>query len=163
MDYRIEVFWQADLTDGRATDLLGQLAELGFGTVERVQVSDLYFVRGDLATAALDQLARELLADPVVEGYRVEPVDAPPRPDEPVHVIEVGYRPGVTDPVAWHLLQRARHLGSRVEAASTGKRTSFEGQLTLADLERIARELLCNDVIQTYALGRLQPTFVPLA
>ncbi|MCP4591055.1 MAG: phosphoribosylformylglycinamidine synthase subunit PurL, partial [bacterium] len=70
----------------------------------------------------------------------------------------------VTDPVAENLLQRAHLLGiGAVEATSTGNRYTFEGDLSTDDLHRIAREILCNDVIQTYALGALQPAFVPRA
>ncbi|MFQ6100432.1 MAG: phosphoribosylformylglycinamidine synthase subunit PurL [Anaerolineae bacterium] len=164
MDHRIEVFWRAALPDGRVADLLAQVAQLGLDRVRRVQVGDLYFLRGDLSPADLERLAEELLTDPVVEGYRSRPADALPPPDEAGLVVEVGYRPGVTDPVAAHLLHRARMLGiGSVEATATGTRYTFEGDLSAADLHRIAREILCNDVVQTYALRTLQPAFVPRA
>jgi phosphoribosylformylglycinamidine synthase len=164
MDYRIEVYWRADLTDGRAMELLSQLAELGFAAVRAVQVSDLYFVRGDLSVSAVERLASDLLADPVVEGFRCAQAAPATSPDDPACAVEVGYRPGVTDPVARHLMQRAAHLGGDpIEAAATGTRYAFDGNLSAADLHRIARELLCNDVIQRYALGHLQPSFVPRA
>lgn len=164
MEYRIAVFWQVNLPDGRIADLLSQIAQLGLDRVRRVQVSDLYFLRGALSPTDLERLAEELLADPVVEGYHCRPADAPPPADEAVLVVEVGYRPGVTDPVARHLLRRAQLLGiGSVEATATGTRYTFEGDLSTADLHRITREVLCNDVIQTYALGTLQPAFVPRA
>ncbi len=164
MEYRIEVNWQADVPDGRVTDLLAQIAQLGLGQVRSVQVSDLYFVRGELTHADLEQLAQELLADPIVENYRLRPVDAPPEESEIGHVAEVGFHPGVTDPVAENLLQRAHLLGiGTVEAASTGKRYVFEGALAKDDLRQIAEQVLCNDVVQTYTLGTLPPSFVPRA
>ncbi len=164
MAHRIEVFWQADLADGRAADLLTQVAHLGLDRVRRVQVSDLYFLRGDLSPTDLERLAEELLADPVVEGYRCRPTDASPPPGASGLVVEVGYHPGVTDPVAENLLRRAWLLGiGSVEAAATGTRYILEGDLSTVDLHRIAREILCNDVIQNYALGPLRPAFVPHA
>jgi phosphoribosylformylglycinamidine (FGAM) synthase PurS component len=69
MNYRIEVYWRGQ-TDGRAVDLLSQIAHLGLDRVEQAQVSNLYFLRGTPAPEALDRLAVELLADPVVEGFR---------------------------------------------------------------------------------------------
>ncbi|MBN1935930.1 MAG: hypothetical protein JW934_14765, partial [Anaerolineae bacterium] len=123
MDYRINVFWRATspqgpaILDGRAAALLIQIAQLGIDRVKRVQVSDLYFVRGALTPADLDRLASELLADPVIEGYDCQPVmqpDASPakqhKQPESVRVVEVGFHPGVTEPVAWHLLRRAQLL-----------------------------------------------------
>jgi phosphoribosylformylglycinamidine synthase II len=163
LDYRIQVFWQGQV-DGRAVDLLAQIAHLKIDRVRQAQVSNLYFLRGALAPEALERLAVELLADPVVEGYRWRRVDDPAPPDEPKHVIEVSFRPGVTDPVAWHLLRRAQLLGiGSIEAVTTGTRYTFQGDLSPADLHTIAREILCNDVVQTYTLGCLPPAFVPHA
>jgi len=165
MEYRIQASWRSDLPDGRAADLLSQIAHLGVDHVQQVQVSDLYFLRGDLSTVHLERLANELLADPIVEEYCIQaiPTSSSAQTEEQ-GVIEVGYRPGVTDPVAAHLLRRAQLLGiGAVEATATGTRYAFQGNLSKDDLHRIAQELLCNDVIQTYALGALRPAFVPRA
>ncbi|MBN1889735.1 MAG: phosphoribosylformylglycinamidine synthase subunit PurS, partial [Thermoflexales bacterium] len=167
MDYRVEVMWQdPSRVDGRAVELLDQLAHLGLDRVRQVRVDDLYFLRGELLTEDIERLASELLVDPVVEGYRWRPVPlgsgAPA--GEPGLVVEVGYHPGVTDPVAWHLLRRAHMLGvTTLEAVTTGTRYTFTGDLDRDDLDRLARELLCNDVVQAYTLGPMQPAFVPRA
>jgi phosphoribosylformylglycinamidine synthase subunit PurSL len=161
-EYRIEVS-PKNARDSRAVELLAQIARLGIEHVQQARVSDIYFLRGDLSPAELERLAEELLADPIVETYRLT---SPPLGgiEGGNLVIEVGFRPGVTDPVAENLLQRAHLLGiGAVEATSTGNRYTFEGDLSTDDLHRIAREILCNDVIQTYALGVLQPAFVPRA
>ena len=159
--YRVEVFWKGQV-DGRATDLLRQMAHLGIGNVERVRISSLFFLRGALASETLNRVAVELLADSVVEGFRWERVDGPTPSRQDHHAIEVGLHPGVTDPVATHLLQRARLLGiGALDAVTTATRYEFEGDLAVDDLHTIAREILCNDVIQTYTLGPLQPAFVP--
>jgi len=76
--------------------------------------------------------------------------------------IEVAFHPGITDPVAKHLLHRARQLGvGALEAVVTGTRYAFEGDVSPAELHRIAEELLCNPVIQSYTVGPMQPEFVP--
>lgn len=163
MDYRIEVFWRDEMADGRVADLLNQLAHLGVISAGPASISNLYFLRGRLSPDDVERVARELLADPVVEGYRWWPLDGTPPPDAP-HVIEVGFRPGVTDPVAWHLLKRIHALGiGAVDAATTGTRYIFPDALSDNDLHRIAREVVCNGVIQTYATGYLQPAFAPTA
>ncbi len=159
MDHRIEVFWQTDRPDGRAAAVLDQVAQLGIAGVQQVQVSNLYFLRGKLSAAKLRRLAEELLVDPVVEGYRL---GLPP--DTAGAVIEVCFHPGVTDAVADNLLQRAPMLGlDSLEAAATGMRYVFTGDLSSDDLRRIACEALCNEVVQSYALGLLSPPFVPAA
>jgi phosphoribosylformylglycinamidine synthase II len=164
LEFRIEVFWCTDLPDGRATDLLARLERLDIHTVRQVSVSDLYFLRGNLSTPDAERLAVELLADPIVEGYHLRPIDAPRRASGADLVVEVGYHPGVTDPVADNLLRRARLLDiDGLEAAATGSRYVFKGPLSRDGLHTIARELLCNDVIQSYSLGPIRPAFVPHA
>jgi len=102
--------------------------------------------------------------DPIVEGYYLRPIDAPRQASGPDLVVEVGYHPGVTDPVADNLLRRARLLGvGGLETAATGRRYAFKGSLSRDELQTIARELLCNDVIQSYSLGPMRPAFVPHA
>ncbi len=162
MDYRVQVYWQSQ-ADGRAADLLAQIAQLAIDNAQ-VYISNLYFLRGEILPAEIERLAAELLVDPVVEGYRWQPVDAPALSRQTDLAIEVGYHPGVTDPVARHLLRRAQLLGiGSIQAVTTGMRYVFEGQLSANSLHTIAREILCNDVIQFYTLGAMQPAFVPHA
>jgi phosphoribosylformylglycinamidine synthase II len=160
-EYRVEVFWKGHL-DGRATDLMGQIAHLGIKDVEQLRISSLFFLRGALAPQDLDRLAVELLADPVVEGFHWQRADTHLSPDQPQNVIEVGLLPGVTDPVATHLLHRAQLLDiGPLEAVTTAMRYEFEGDLSIDSLHTIAREILCNEVIQRYTLGSMKPAFVP--
>jgi phosphoribosylformylglycinamidine synthase II len=164
LDYRIEVSWRADLPDGRAADLLNQVAQLGLKRVRAVQVSDLYFLRGELSSEALERLIDELLVDPVVEDCIYGPAHQTSPANGSDLAVEVGYHPGVTDPTAAHLLRRSALLGvGPLEATATGSRYVFEGDLSPVDLDRIARHVLCNEVIQTYSLGTLSPAFVPRA
>ena len=160
MEYRLEVFWRSDLPDGRAEDTLRQIAALGMAHVHNVRVSRLYFLRGNLSPGDVERLAGELLVDPVVEGYALWPV-IPGNNEGERLAIEVAYHPGVTDPVAENLLQRARFLGLHVEAAATAVRYEFEGELSPSDLEAIARQALCNEIIQYASLHPLQPAFLP--
>jgi phosphoribosylformylglycinamidine synthase II len=161
VDYRIEVFWCGAMADGRVADLRDQLAHLGLTSVRPAAVSNLYFLRGDLAVPDVERLASELLVDPVVEAFRWQPLGEAP-PADAVSAIEVGFRPGVTDPVAGHVLKRARMLGiETVEAATTATRYTFDDDVPPDMLHTIAREVLCNQVIQTYALGHWTPAFVP--
>jgi phosphoribosylformylglycinamidine synthase II len=160
-EYRVEVFWEGHV-DGRSIDLMGQIAELDVPGPTRVRISSLFFFRGALATQTIERLAVELLADPVVEGFRWRRADVSSAQDGLRQVIEVSLLPGVTDPVATHLFHRARLVGiDSLEAVTTATRYEFEGDLSVDDLHTIAREILCNDVIQRYTLGPIQPAFVP--
>lgn len=171
MIHCIEVYWCARHPDGRASELMAEIQQLGVPDVDSVQVSNLTFIRGELSRGEGERLADALLVDPVVEGYRwwsgrsPSAVQANRAAEQRSDLcVEVGFRPGVTDPVARHLLHRARVLGiGSIEAITTGTRYDLQGALSDEDLDRIAQQLLCNDVIQTYSLGPMEPAFVPQA
>jgi len=161
--YYIEVYWKSDLPDGRAIELLDQVRQLGLAGISRVWVSTLYFLKGELSLPQVRQLAESLLVDPIVEDFRYGLVEH--RASEShEQVVEVGFHPGVTDSVAENLLRRAHQMGIHsLEAAATGTRYRFEGNITPEDLRQIACQLLANEVIQHFTLGPLEPTFVPTA
>ena len=76
MDYRVTVSWQSSAPDGRAEGILSEVRALyggsgGAAPVQSVQVSDLYFLRGDLTRRQVEQLCHELLVDPIVQTYNV--------------------------------------------------------------------------------------------
>ncbi len=176
--FRVEVFWRGR-TDGRVEDLSEQIRHLdvqGVGDVESIEIVNLYFLHGALTKQQAERIATELLTDPVVEGFQIRRLNVSPSTSDPEgtppkreplwgdHPIEVTYHPGVTDPVATHLLNRAHLLGlNELEAATTGTRYVFSGPLSSQTLRTIATDILCNTVIQSYTLGELTPRFVPEA
>ena len=161
--FRVEVTWRNE-SDGRTVDLLSQLSHMGLSNVASVEIANLYFLKGNLSSSDIERIANEFLADPVTEGYQWHNTAAPQTSQTRRAVVEVGYHPGVTDPVARHVFTRAHQLGiDALQDVTTGIRYVFQGALSPDDLHHIARELLCNDVIQSYTLGFMQPEFVPEA
>ncbi len=158
--FRVEVFPTAP-SDGAAMDLLHQIRELNVVGVAGVRVSSLYFFLGQLTQADIERLADELLVDPVTESVHWQMDSAEPQRST-TRVIEVSLLPGVTDPIAWHLLRRTHLLGlTQVERVATATRYVLSGDLTDQALHTIAQNILCNQVIQTYALEALHPQFPP--
>lgn len=161
--FRIEVRWHKG-TDGRSVDLLSQLSHLAVPEIKSVTIANLYFLKGDLTASDIERIANALLFDPVTETYIWEPVDLDKKTDANRLLVEVGYHPGVTDPVARHIKLRAHKLGiTSLQDVTTGMSYVFHGTLTRDELHTIARELLCNSVIQSYTIGYLEPEFVPEA
>jgi phosphoribosylformylglycinamidine synthase II len=163
MDYRVHVFWQAEVPDGRADAVREDIRALGVSGVESVQVDDLYFLRGDLTPGDVELLCSELLVDPVVQGFEVQGPGSTPAAGPGKRVIEVGFHPGVTDSVAENLVRGARRLGVALDQAATGTRYALPGTLAEEDARRIAVGLLCNEVIQSYTLGQMEAPFAPPA
>ena len=131
--------------------------------VRGVRVNRLYFLRGNLSPDDVERLAQELLVDPVVEGCicSLLPSGEEGSVGNEGHSIEVAYHPGVTDAEAENLLRRACSMGLPVEAAATAVRYEFEGEVSPPELEAIARQVLCNEVVQHFSLRPLRPAFLP--
>lgn len=159
MLYRVTVEPAPGQPDARGEQLRREVAALGIAGVERVETANLYFLEGELDEAAMQRLGAALLADPVVERCRLErPGDAQTAAPAGAWVVEVALLPGVTDAVAENLLAGARLLGvDGLTWATAAQRFVVHGALAEADVHRIARSLLANELIQSYRLGPVQP------
>jgi phosphoribosylformylglycinamidine synthase len=157
MTIRIQVSGRQEATGRRVVQ---NAARLGISGLETCTVHRLYFLSEDPGPEQLSLLCQLLLADPVLEQATWVDLDreAPPPPRLP-HVIEVALRPGVTDVTARELERGMAELGLPVCHAATGTRYELAGDLSDADLHRLARRLLCNETIQHYTLGPIPPQF----
>ena len=108
---------------------LNEAHALGFHTLRKIIVQDLYFIEGQLSQEGLQQLALKLLTDPVTETATWAELPSPLSPPEPSPalapgasvdqtqgkpdsvILEVALRPGVTDPVAEQIVRAAHELG----------------------------------------------------
>ncbi len=136
-------------------------AALGIPALTACQISHLYFLSIDLGAEAIERLCRYLLADPVTEQARWEPFAAENADRLPVnrHVVEVAFRPGVTDVAARELERAMLEIGLPPCAVATGTRYELEGAVDAADLRRLARLLLCNTTVEHYSLGPIAVHF----
>ncbi|MDQ1281376.1 MAG: phosphoribosylformylglycinamidine synthase subunit PurSL [Thermoproteota archaeon] len=118
--------------------------------VDEVRIRRVYTIDAKLNMEELDRVRRELLVDPVVEEG-----DAPlPRF---VWLIEVGFRPGVTDNVGRTAKTAIEDLLNRQLREEERIYTSTQyllsgGYLEFKDCERIARELLANELLERWII-----------
>ena len=122
------MLWQVDIypADGQP-DLVGarvaaDAAELPIAADLRVAAANGYLIQADLDQAQVTRLARELLADEVVERFVVAPagdaaLDRPP--DGQQRVVHVLPKPGVMDPVAQSALAAIADFNMQAEAVRT--------------------------------------------
>ncbi|RMF01038.1 MAG: phosphoribosylformylglycinamidine synthase, partial [Chloroflexi bacterium] len=161
---RIEIRSTETVSTGAVT-LLQTAHQLGLTGVTSIRPTRLFFLQHPELTAQhVNILCRRLLADPVVESFAWQWVDGPPPPvdstPEQPHRIEVEFLPGVTDREAYEVKQAARRLGMPPLRVATGHRYDIEGQPGPAELTRLARQVLCNEVVQKFHLGQIAPAFI---
>ena len=128
----------------RGEVLSSQLPAIGINTPVSIQVYDLYFLKGQISAEAPQEIAQRLICDPVTEQFTYilsdsDTIGSSISVDTNVHVIEVGFLPGVTDNVANELLRAIERLGNGgVEAVATGERYELKGRLSQTEVEQIA-------------------------
>ncbi|MCI0458346.1 MAG: AIR synthase-related protein [Gemmataceae bacterium] len=104
-----------------------------------------YFVRGSLSREQVEQLARELLIDPLTETGQIRGENAEGRIEcgGPATVL---LRPGVMDPAAMSVVSASRDLGIPVDSAHSFRRYFWSG--APFNLEVMERKVLCNEAIE---------------
>jgi len=145
VSYRIEISVKNGFADPRSEGLQKDILDLGIKAVERVKVSSVYLLEGKLSQKQLLSIGKDLLADPIVEEYAFDEKPAP----HGARLIEVGYNPGVMDPVEESVKKGIRDLGiDSVAAVRTVKKYLLWGKLSDAILKSISEKLLVNSVVQ---------------
>ena len=157
--YRIEVRSKPNFNDARRAGIANDIRSLGIHADVAVDVADLYFLDGELSEAGVNTLCERLLCDSVVQSFMVDQfVDdhLTPSPPHPLtqSFVEVTFKPGVTDATADEIARASHELGiAGLHRAATGTRYELTGELDELQVAQIARRLLCNDVIQAYAIN----------
>ncbi len=138
--------------DPRGRSAAGTIRDFLDIPVRRVETRDLYLLELDLEPGEAERAASELFSDPVIHRYAVDgSLEAAPFDFSVV----VSFRPGVTDNVGRTAAEALGELLNRPVGAEGGVSTATQYLLEGVDreqAERIARELLANDLIQNAAV-----------
>lgn len=149
---RVEVALKPGITDAHGNSVRKQIIEDLHIDVEAVQVIDVYTINSNLTEEQVESVARDLLADPITQEYRINKSF-----DIPFSVaIEVGYKPGVTDNVGATTVEGIEDLlgvkFSREESVYTSKLYLLSGEITKEQAEKICLGLLANPLIERYQI-----------
>ena len=152
MPHRIEITLKDEVRDPRGERIKREIEHFLQLSVERVRTIDVYTVDADLTAGELAAAAAGPFSDPVIQHFSI---DAPAAAGFDF-LVEVGFRPGVTDNVGRTAGEAIGYLIGRPLAAGEGVYTSVQylitGALAYPDAERIATGLLCNTLIQRYQI-----------
>ncbi len=169
MARRIEAALKSGVRDSRGERIKREIEHVFQLPVVAVRTIDVYIVDGELTEQELAAAASGPFCDPVIQDVAI---------DRPLatgfdFVVEVGFRPGVTDNVGRTAREAIEYLTGRQLAAGEGVYASTQylisGSVNAAEVERIATGLLCNTLIQRFSLlsaaefaaKRGFPTLVP--
>src|SRR5262245_8803058 len=130
MVYRIDV--RPTAADPHGESIRNQIKELGTDP-GAVRSARIFLIDSDASEAQIHCAARELLSDPIVENFEVQP-----KSPASASLIEIHLKPGVMDPVAASTEMALRDMGLAAKQIRTGRAYLFEGKIDRIELERIA-------------------------
>ncbi|MCL5808576.1 MAG: AIR synthase-related protein [Deltaproteobacteria bacterium] len=153
---RIEIGFRQEIRDALGEKIKKRIVEHLRIQVDSVKTFEVYTIEGDLTSGDLEAAARGPLSDPVIQEYAIGRGLASGFD----WLIEVGYRPGVTDNVGKTAAEAIALLTGKPVRVYTSRQyaiTAVRGRcnldlLTRNDAERIASELLSNDLIQRHEI-----------
>ena len=151
---RIEVGFKKGIRDALGEKTKRRISANFSLPVERVHTIEIYTIEGGLTKDELKRAAAGPLSDPVIQHFAVNK----PLAADFDWLIEVGFRPGVTDNVGKTAreaitLLLGEKMGERKINVYTSRQYLINGKLTKADATRIASGLLANDLIERHQIA----------
>jgi phosphoribosylformylglycinamidine synthase len=152
MAARLEIALKDHLTDAEGEGIRQKALDYFGMKLLRVRSIHILTIDAELSHAKLKQIQTEIFTNPVTQLSSFEPLNFPFD-----WTVWVGYRPGVRDNPGSTAVEAVEDLlGIRLapnEAIYTSRRYCIEGgELVAADLDKIAGELLANDIIQQWKI-----------
>jgi phosphoribosylformylglycinamidine synthase II len=153
---RIEIGFREGIRDALGEKIKTRIIDHLRIQVDSVKTYEVYTIEGDLVPGDLEAAARGPLSDPVIQEYAVDMGLA----GSFDWLIEVGFRPGVTDNVGKTAAEAITLLTGKQVRVYTSRQYAIIGirdrcaldLLTRSDAQRIASELLSNDLIQRHEI-----------
>ena len=156
MQWKIEVGYKPTATDAAGVGIKRDIEDLGISGVDCVRTLQMYMIDGDISESAVKTICESLLADRITQLYEYK-CSLLRQDDVGAWVVEVTYKPGVTDAVGDSAVKGIGDLGiCGISSVKTGQKFVIEGSLSTGDIEVICKRLLANEVIQNYTYERAE-------
>ncbi|MFO7713898.1 AIR synthase-related protein [Desulfosarcina sp.] len=152
MPQRIEITLREDLLDAEGQSLRHKAKNYFDIDLHQVRAIHIVTIDAELTVGQVERIRTEILTNPVTQVSSLQPLDV-----DFDWVIWVGFRPGVRDNPGATAVEAVEDLlrmrFKPGEAIYTSKRYCLKGGgVTRRDAEKIAGELLANDIIQQWAV-----------
>jgi len=152
VEWKVEVSLKPNINDAIGSGIVQDIKDLGIQGVGQVRTAQLYWLGGNITDAELEKICAALLTDSVTQHYTYSSSDKNDAMTiNGAWVIEVNFKPGVTDSVGDSVVKGIKDLGiSGIEGVRTGQKYVITGDLTEEQIETISKRLLANEVIHNF-------------
>jgi phosphoribosylformylglycinamidine synthase len=161
MLWEIEIRPAHGQVDREGERILHEARNLHADSITEIASARSFLIQSDRPQPEIERAAVRLLLDPVVEAMTVHPVahadrdEIRPEAANGRRLINVLFKPGVTDNVAQSTKSALVDLGLAVEAVSTCRKYWVNASAVRTDVEKLARRALANDAIEQVHWGLL--------
>jgi phosphoribosylformylglycinamidine synthase len=154
--HQIQVFFEEEKNDAESLSIKKDIAsdlniELTFLKIVRC-----YYINAELSLKELEEAAKKLFADPVVQKYSIDEeakIDAE-------WMIEVKLHSGVTDNEGNAAVTGVQELLNMKfkenEWIKTSKKYFISGKINETEIKRICTEMLANEVVESFEYKKLK-------
>lgn len=160
MLWEIEVIVNPDQVDREAGRVLKEAQGLGCDTIHTVRSSKLFLIQGELSEKDLHSITR-LVTDHVVEHSQTRRLNGESTPDhssqdDQFRQVNVLYKPGMTDNVAYSTKRELEQRGLVVSEVATCRRYWLNSDADPVHVQRVISKVLANEAIERVVQGSLQ-------
>ncbi|MCK5914464.1 MAG: phosphoribosylformylglycinamidine synthase subunit PurS, partial [Desulfuromusa sp.] len=152
MAWRIVVGLKNGVKDARGERVQRELKDHLNIDLHSVRTLDVYTLDAALSDAEVEQAAAGPFSDPVIQEYAINQ----PLASRFDMLIEVGFRPGVTDNPGRTAMEAIQYLTGRPfsagEAVYTSTQYLFSGPTDKSLAEKVAGDFLANGLIQHWTI-----------
>ena len=149
---RIEIGFKKGIRDALGEKIKRRIIEHLHIAVDSVKTIEIHTIDGNLTREDLELVAAGPLSDPIIQNFAINSGLA----DRFDWMIEVGFRPGVTDNVGKTARESIELLlgntSDRLSGVYTSRQYVIEGPVSREEAERIASSLLANELIERYVI-----------
>ena len=148
MVIRIEVGFKEGMKDALGEGVKKRIIEDLHIEVDSVRTIDVYTFDAKLSEEEVNMLGEKLFADPVIQVFSSKPLAG-----DFSWLIEVGFKPGVTDNVGTTAKKASEDILEKpLKGVYSSKQYLIKGDITKEDADKIAGGLLANSMIERWVI-----------
>ena len=161
MLWEVEIRPSAHEIDREGLRIVQEANDLRASTISQVQSARSFLLQGTSLNAAdIKRAASMLLVDPVAERFEIREVSeseaSVSSSMKSATLLNVMYKPGVTDNVATSTQKALIDLGFTVDTVATVRKYWFEASVSTSDLDRVTKRVLANDAVERVISGPIR-------
>lgn len=158
MLWEVEIHPVAGEVDREGGRVLAEAQAQGAASIRIIRAARSFLIEGEIDEPVILQQVSRLLADGVVETCRVRQLPATAKaavhPEvQRLRLVNVLFKPGVTDNVAETAANALRSQGLSIQRVATCRKYWINEDVSTPDLQRLSRRVLANDAIEQLIHG----------